>query len=68
MKFNKLTMKSSFFSDDYKMLKNIFPLFWQNFILCEEEKLFYILVKLFLANLLFFFRYIYLMNQKMKKY
>lgn len=44
MKFNQLKMNFSFFSDDYKMLKNIFPLFWQNFIIFEEEKMFFILV------------------------
>lgn len=44
MKFKKLNFDSAVFSDDYKPLKKIFPLFWQNFIIFEEKKLFFVLV------------------------
>jgi len=45
MKFKKLTFDSSVFIDDYKPLTKIFPIFWQNFIISEEKKIFFVLVK-----------------------
>ena len=56
MNFNQLTFDSCIFSDENKLLKKIFPLFWQNFILFEENKTFFVLVilNLFLIFIIYF--------------